>query len=432
MSTSLQGITSKTRRDRKHRFRNLYGMLTKRFLMEAWFEINRESASGYDHVSAKEYAVNLRQNIENLVTRLKGKRYRAPLVRRTYIPKANGKTRPLGIPTTEDKLLQKGVARILEAIYEAEFLEGSFGYRKGKGPLDAVQDVTINLQRRKFAYIVDADIKTFFESIDHEWLIRMLEQRIDDKAFIGLIRKWLRAGILLPENLVEHPTTGTPQGGIVSPILANIYLHYTLDLWFEKKVKPGCEGEAYLCSYADDFITAFRYARDAEKFFQALAARLQKFNLRLAEEKTRILKFTRFKKERRARFDFLGFEFTWGVDRKGVDVIKRRTSRKRIRRSLANFKEWCKEMRNCRLRKIFSILNAKLRGYYNYYGVIGNFNSLNEFYTHAMRILYKWLNRRSQRRSFNYTVFNEILRHYRIEKPRITQQRTYQLQLKLS
>ncbi len=432
MTTSLQGIASKARRDKKHRFRNLYGMLTNRFMLESWTELNRASAPGHDRVFARDYARNLKENVENLVVRLKEKRYRAPLVRRVYIPKAKGKLRPLGIPTTEDKLVQKAVARILEAIYEMEFHEGSFGYRKGRSPLDAVQDVTINLQRRKFAYVVEADIKSFFDTIDHEWLIRMLEQRIDDKAFIGLIRKWLKAGILLPENMVMHPATGTPQGGIVSPILANIYLHYVLDLWFEKKVKPYCDGDAYLCRYADDFIAAFRYGRDADGFHAALGGRLEKFGLHLSEEKTRIIKFTRFRKESRARFDFLGFEFCWGVDRKGCDVIRRRTSRQKLRSSLRNFKEWCRETRNRRMRKIFSILNAKLRGYYNYYGVIGNYDSLREFFTHAMRMLYKWLNRRSQRKSFNYRVFNEIVKFYNVEKPRVTQHTTNQMQFKWS
>ncbi len=432
MQTSLQAITAKSRRFKKHRFRNLYRMINERFLLESWFEINRKAAPGYDRITANEYASDLKGNIKNLVERLREKRYRAKLVRRTYIPKGNGKMRPLGIPATEDRLLQKAAARILTAIFEPEFLSSSFGYRKGKGAGDAVQDVTIKLQRRRFTYIVDADIKGFFDTIDHEWLIKMLELRIDDAAFIGLIRKWLRAGILTPENIVLHPVTGTPQGGIVSPILANIYLHYVLDIWFEKAVKPRCDGEVYLCRYADDFIIAFRYSRDADKFMRVLGKRLERFGLELSADKTRIIQFTRFKKESGARFEFLGFEFRWGIDRKGSDVIKRRTSRVRLRNSLKNFKEWCKESRNRRLRTIFWLLNAKLRGYYNYYGVIGNSDSLNEFFTQAMRILYKWLNRRSQRKSFNYSTFGKILMYYKIEKPRITFINTNQLELKWS
>jgi group II intron reverse transcriptase/maturase len=403
-------------------------MLNENFIAESWVELNRKSAPGFDRVTAKDYARNIKGNIENLVERLKKKHYRAKLVKRVFIPKGNGKMRPLGMPVTEDKLLQKSVARILTAMYEQEFLGCSYGYRPGKGALDAVQDVTINLQRKKFAYIVDADIKGFFDSIDHDWLIKMLELRINDKAFIGLIRKWLKAGILTPEKMVIHPVTGTPQGGIVSPILANIYLHYALDLWFEKVVKRHCEGEVYLCRYADDFVVSFQYARDAEAFYKVLGKRLNKFGLELAEDKTRIIKFTRFRKESGARFDFLGFEFSWGIDRKGLDVIKRRTSRKKLKVSLNNFKEWCKEIRNCRLRKIFGLLNSKLRGYYNYYGVIGNFDSLREFFSQAMKMLYKWLNRRSQRKSFNYKGFNEMLKHYAIEKPRINNVATDQLQ----
>jgi RNA-directed DNA polymerase len=432
MRTSLQGISTKARLNKKHRFKDLYGMLTERFLTESWFELNRKSAPGYDRVTATEYSADLQNNIENLVTTLKEKRYRAKLVRRKDIPKGNGKTRSLGIPTIEDKLLQKSVARILNAIYEQDFLQSSFGYRPKIGAGDAVQNVTTNLQRRKFSYIIDADIKGFFNNINHEWLIKMLEQRIDDKAFIRLIRKWLKAGILTPENQVMHPVAGTPQGGIVSPILANIYLHYALDLWFEKVVIPRCEGEAYLCRYADDFIVAFQYGRDVDKFYKVLGDRLKKFGLELSEEKTKVVRFTRFRKDSGATFEFLGFEFRWGVDRNGKDLVKRRTSRTKLRSSLKNFKEWCRESRNFRLKKIFSLLNAKLRGYYNYYGIIGNSDSLNEFFWKAMRILYKWLNRRSQRKSFNYKGFSETLKHFQIEKPRITQKTTNQLELKWS
>ncbi len=343
MKTSLQEIARKARQNKRHRFTNLYGILNERFLIESWFELNRKSAPGFDRVTAKEYSENLRVNIKNLIVTLKEKRYRAGLVRRKDIPKGNGKTRSLGIPTTEDKLVQKGVVRILTAFFEQDFLSNSFGYRPNMGAGDAVQDVTINLQRKRFSYIVDADIKGFFDNIDHEWLIKMLEQRIDDKAFIRLMRKWLKAGILTPENLVLSPVTGTQQGGIVSPILANIYLHYVLDLWFEKMVKPRCEGEAYLCRYADDFIAAFRYARDAEKFYKVLGKRINKFGLEIAKDKTKIIKFTRFKKESGTCFEFLGFEFRWGVDRKGSDLIQGKTSRSKLGSSLKNFREWCKE-----------------------------------------------------------------------------------------
>jgi len=432
MQTSLQGIASKARRDKKYRFRDLYRLLNEENLIDSWRYINSKAASGVDKTTAKEYVKNLRDNVRDLVARLKRKRYRAKLVRRVYIKKSEGKLRPLGIPATEDKLVQVVVARILNAIYEQDFLPNSFGYRPGIGPREAVQDITSALYWEKYSYIVDADIKGFFDSIDHEWLIKMLEQRIDDRAFIGLICKWLKAGVLTPEGQVEHPVTGTQQGGIVSPVLANIYLHYVLDLWFEKVVKPRCEGEAYLCRYADDFVVAFRYQRDAERFYEALGRRLNKFGLEVAEEKTKIIRFTRFRKEEGAYFEFLGFEFRWGVSRKGKDTIKRRTSRKRFRKSLKNFKEWCRESRNFRLKKLFSLLNAKLRGYYNHYGVIGNYDSLEEFYTQVRRILYKWLNRRSQRRSFNYEGFSEVLRHYQIEKPRITEKPTRQLQLCLS
>jgi len=234
------------------------------------------------------------------------------------------------------------------------------------------------------------------------------------------------------DGKIIHPATGVPQGGIISPILANIYLHYALDLWMEKVVKPRCEGEAYLCRYADDFICAFRYKRDADRFYEALGRRLGKFGLKLAADKTRIIRFTRFRKEEKAYFEFLGFEFRWTVDRKGRDIIKRRTSRKRLRKSIRNLKEWVRKNRNWRLKKLFWKLNAKLRGYYNYYGIIGNARSLKEFFELAWRILYKWLNRRSQRRSFNLKGFVQVCEHYRIAKPRITEKRYRQLKLALS
>lgn len=429
MTTSLQGIANKARREKKYRFRDLYKVLNERFLTETWFTLNRRSASGVDRVSISEFRNNLKENVTEIIEALKRKRYRAQLIRRVYIPKGDGRTRALGIPAIGDRLLQAGAARILSAIYEEDFLPLSFGYRPGMGARKAVQALTVTLQREKLTWVVDADIKGFFDSMDHEWMKRMLEERIDDSSFIRLISKWLKAGVLNPEGSVEHPVTGTQQGGVISPVLSNIYLHYVLDLWFEKVVKPRCRGEAYLIRYADDFIAAFRYRRDADRFYEALGKRLNKFKLSLSPEKTQVIKFTRFQKEKGKCFDFLGFEFRWGIDRKGKDLIKRRTSRKNFRASLRNVKQWCRDNRNYRLRKLFDLLNAKLRGYYYYYGIIGNYASLESFFEEVKRILYKWLNRRSQRKSFNYKAFREILNYYGIEKPRITEVNKFQLTL---
>ena len=420
MQTSLQGIAKKVKLNKKYRFRDLYRLLNEENLLDSWGYLNNKAASGVDRISMKEFEANLLTNIQELVTSLKEKRYRAKLVRRVNIPKENGKHRSLGIPTIGDKLIQKAVTRILEAIYEQDFLSSSYGYRPAIGAKDAVKDLSATLARGRYGYILDADLQGFFDHINHQWLHKMLEERIDDEPFVHLITKWLKAGILSTDGKVLHPVTGTPQGGIVSPILANIYLHYVLDLWFKKKVKPNCKGEIYLCRYADDFICAFRFYDDAGEFYTALIKRLNKFGLPLSSDKTRIIRFSRFEKGTNC-FEFLGFEFRWATSRKGKDMIKLRTSRKKLLSSLIKFSLWCRKCRNLRLRRIFKLLNAKLRGYYNYYGVIGNFASLQEFFRQAMKILFKWLNRRSQKRSFCFNIFNQIAKFYHIEKPRITE-----------
>ena len=424
MQTSLQGIAKKAREQKGYRFRNLYRLLNEELLHYAWSRLNKRAASGVDRVTVKEYEKDLEENIRALVKRLKEKGYKAKLVRRVNIPKGKGEVRPLGIRALEDKLVQIGVAEILAAIYEQDFIESSYGYRPRRGASRAVEALTKEIQFGNYTYLAEADIKGFFDNLDHEWMVRMLNERIDDRAFIGLIRKWLKAGILMPEGMVEHPAAGTPQGGIVSPVLANIYLHYVLDLWFEKVVKRQCEGEAYLCRYADDFVCVFRYRKDVDRFYVELGERLKKFSLELAEEKSGIIRFSRFHKEDRSSFDFLGFEFRWGIDRKGTDRIQRRTAKAKYRKSLAKVVEWCREHRNDRLAKLFSLLNQKLRGYYNYYGVIGNWDRLNQFYNQTLRILYKWLNRRSQRRSFNMRQFSQTVKRNDLLRPRITERPT--------
>jgi group II intron reverse transcriptase/maturase len=421
MPTSLQGIAKKAAHDKSYRFRNLFGMLTVAYVLSGWPLLNKRAASGVDRISVRTYGERLHDHVTSLVERVKNQCYRAKLVRRHYIPKGNGALRPLGIPATEDKLLQTAVARILEAIYEQDFLASSYGYRKKIGARDAVRDLTRHLQFGPYGYVVEADIKGYFDHIDHERLMEMLRWRIDDRPFLGLIRKWLKAGVLDTDGQVLHPVTGLPQGGIVSPILANLYLHHVLDVWFAEVVQPHCEGQAALCRYADDFVCAFQYKRDAERFYGVLGKRLAKYGLELAPEKTRLLRFSRYQKDVKNRFDFLGFTFFWGTDRMGKDRLQRRTARSRLKKALSNFTAWIKRARNQRLLELMNELNSKLRGYYNYYGVRGNSSSLAEFSYHVERLLYKWLNRRSQKTSYTWQGFKDLLKQFAIARPRITE-----------
>ena len=423
MQTTLQGIAQKAKRLKKYRFRNLYREINVDALKWAWKFINKKASAGIDKVTAREFEQDLDENISDTVTNLKQKRYRAKFVRRAHIPKGKGKTRPLGIPALIDKLIQVVVAKILMAIYEQDFTANSYGYRPNLGALDAVEAISKELQYGKYNYIVEADIKGFFDNMDHDWITRMLEERIDDREFIRLIKKWLKAGILETDGKITHPITGSPQGGIVSPVIANIYLHYALDLWFEKVVKPSCNGTAYCCRYADDFVCAFQSEPEARRFYRQLKERLGKFGLEVAEEKTNIIRFSRYQKEENTAFDFLGFEFRWGISRNGKMIIKKRTSPEKLRKALNSITEWCKHMGSMRRKDIFRKLNRKLIGYYNYYGVIGNYDSLSIFFFRMQKILYKWLKRKSFRGKLSWEKFNKYLEIYRIETPRITQGR---------
>ena len=420
--TSLRGRANKAKADKRHRFRDLYRCRDADLLMDCWHDLNKEAASGVDNVTAEAYAANLQANIEALAQRLKAKRYRAKLVRRCYIPKENGKERPLGIPVLEDKLVQLACAKLLTAIYAQEFLDCRYGYRPGRGALDAVRDLTFDLQYGTYGYVVEVDIKGFFDHLDHAWLLDMLRVRIDDRAFLKLIRKWLKAGILETDGQVLHPETGTPQGGTVSPILANVYLHYALDLWFDKVVKTHCRGEALLCRYADDWVCALRYQDDAERFYRVLPKRLEKFNLQVAPEKTHLLRFSRFHPSRRRRFTFLGFEFTWTPDRQGVPRVTRRTARQKLHAACQRITAWIKQHRHLPGREFFQRLNARLRGHYNYYGVRGNSRALYRFFNWVMDGTFKWLNRRGgKRKSFPWEQFTQVLDRVKIARPRITE-----------
>jgi group II intron reverse transcriptase/maturase len=421
MPTSLRGIAKRARRDKKARFRDLYGLLNQQNLRWCFYQLRKDGATGVDQVTFAEYERDLDTNLDDLVQRLKRKRYRAKLVRRKWIPKAGGKLRPLGIPALEDKLLQLAAARLLTAIYEQDFLENSWGYRPGRGPREASRVLEDQLFRGKYGWVVEADIRGFFDNISHEWMLRMLGERVDDRAFLRLIGKWLKAGVLEEDGRVLHPATGTPQGGIVSPVLANIYLHYALDLWFERVVRKGCRGQAYLMRFADDFVCAFQYRDDAERLMGALPVRLKKFGLTVAEEKTRLLRFSRFELESNEAFGFLGFEFRWEKSRHGKAVMRRRTQPRKLQASIRALAEWIRENRHGRVTETLRQLSAKLRGYWNYYGVRGNYGSLNRYYFHCQRLLYKWLNRRSQRNSYTWKGFTALLKRECVPTPCIVE-----------
>ncbi len=419
--TFLRAIAEKASTDKHHRFGDLYRWLDRDVLRLCFFRLRKDAASGVDGVTYQEYEKNLETNLADLEGRLRRKAYRARLVRRKLIPKGNGKMRPLGIPALEDKLVQAAVTQILLAIFEKDFLPCSYGYRPGMSAHDAIRALTEELQFGRHNFVYEADIKGFFENIRWDRLEAMLEQRIADGALRNLIGKWLRAGILEEDGRVVHPQTGTPQGGIISPVLANIYLHVVLDLWFETEVRPKQRGRCRIFRYADDFVVCFEYRHEAEAFDQALKTRLAQFGLEVAADKTKTLRFGRNGGPHNGRFDFLGFEFYWEPDRKGRPRVKRRTATKKWLAGKQRIRDWIKEHRHDRLSRTMKTLRAKLQGMWNYYGLIGNYRRMKLTYEETRRTLYKWLNRRSQRPSMTWRAIDRLMERFQIPPPRIVE-----------
>jgi group II intron reverse transcriptase/maturase len=417
--TSLRAIATKATQQPTHRFGDLYRLLNEAHLRECFFQLRKDAACGVDGVLFEDYEKSLDENLADLVRRLKNKRYHARVVRRKYIPKGQGKLRPLGIPTLEDKLVQQAAAQILSAIYEADFLPVSYGYRSGRSAHDAVRGLTDTLFYGRYEFVFEADIKGYFEHIQWDWLLRMLAQRVQDEAFLGLIRKWLRAGILEEDGRLVHPESGTPQGGTVSPVLANVYLHYVLDLWFERREKRHYRGGCELFRYADDFVVAFGWRHEAEGFERELKTRLAQFGLEVAPDKTRIVRFGRGGGQHNGRFDFLGFEFRWEPSRAGRPVVKRRTSPKKLRGAVGRFTEWIRANRHRKLGELLEKVRAKYRGHAGYFGLIGNSRSLHQYERQTRRVLFRWLNRRSQRLSFTWRRFDRLLRRFGVEGPKV-------------
>jgi RNA-directed DNA polymerase len=315
----------------------------------------------------------------------------------------------------DDKVVQQVVTQILQSIWEQDFLPSSYGYRAQKSAHQAVQSLQLNLQFKGYGYIVEADIKGFFDNMSHQWLMEMLSQRIEDKALLNLINQWLKARVGTKETGFTKPDKGSPQGGIISPVLANIYLHYALDLWFEKRVKPSLEGKAMLIRYADDFVVVFQYQHEAKAFYQELPERLKKFGLEVAEEKTHLKRFSRFQMGKERSFQFLGFEFYWDRDMKGMPIVRRWTATKRHNATLKSIDEWIKSNRSKRLNRFMPMLKWKLTGFGNYFGLPDNSRSVNAVYDFVLHSLYKWLNRRS----YNCQGFKAMLRYFQIEPLRV-------------
>ena len=391
--------------------------------------MDRRKASGIDKATKDEYEQNLEGNLENLVKRMKNGSYWPKPSRRVYIPKeTKGKMRPLGISCYEDKLVENAIAQILGQIYEPKFYKESFGFRPNRNCHQAVREIIEMVQYRKTNYVVEADIKGFFDNVDHDWLMKMLSHDIADRRFLGIVEKFLKAGVMEQGKYLDSEK-GTPQGNGASPILANIYLHYVLDNWFDVIVKRQCQGECYLIRYADDFVCCFQNQREAEVFKQRLEERFGKYGLELAEEKTKILEFGRFARENRERrgegkpetFDFLGFTFYCGMDtKKQFFRCRVKTSRKKFRSKVKAMKEWIKRYRNAPLEWIFKTVNAKLRGHYQYYGVTDNTKEVKGYLQCTKWLLYKWLNRRSEKRSYTIeTFYNGLLRTFPLLEPNI-------------
>ena len=424
MTTELQAIAFKARTHPKHRFQNLMGLLDRNLLYQSWGQLNTQAAPGIDGVTTSQYEQDLSVHIHQLAHDLNTQNYRADDIQRVFIPKANGKQRPLGLPTVKDKVAQQAVSNILQSIWEQDFLRNSYGYRPNKSAHQAVHSLQMNLQYGRYGYLVEADIKGFFDTMDHDWLMRMIRQRVDDERLLTLIKQWLKARIIEPEGDSHKPAAGTPQGGVISPILANIYLHYALDIWFEKRMKPTLSGKAMLIRYADDFVVAFQYRNEAKAFYENLGARLKTFNLDVAPEKTAIKRFSRFHPSQQNAIEFLGFQFYWDTDFGGEARLRRMTAPKKHRAALAHFYTWIKENRHKRLERFVPELNRKVQGFRNYFALSGNSRSVSRIFDHILESLYKWLNRRSQRKSYTWFGMKKMLRHYqfqvmRVRKPRV-------------
>jgi len=427
VQTKLQRIAKKASKDKRCQFTSLFHLMNKSLLLECFTQLKGKAASGIDNITKEAYATKLDANLEDLIKRLHQMAYKPQPVLRVYISKPGSKKRrPLGIPTLEDKLVQAGLVKILQAIYEQDFIDDSYGFRPKRSCHDALRALSQSVEANPVHYMVEADIKGFFDHMDQDQLMAFLQHRIADKRILRYIKRFLKAGIQ-EDGHHKASERGTPQGGVISPLLANIYLHYVLDIWFEKRAKRTSQGYARLIRYADDYVACFQSEEDAKRFMQDMEVRLNQFHLEVAPEKTQLFEFGQFAQskakargERTATFDFLGLTHYCSRSRDGKRFrMKRKTMSKRFTAKLTSYKAWLKANRTLPTAEILKTTAAKLRGHFAYYGVTDNYKSIKSFAYQVLLTLLKWLNRRGKRGCYTWEKFQKLLTLFPLPRPRI-------------
>jgi group II intron reverse transcriptase/maturase len=423
LSTKRRWIAELARRKPGEALTSLHHVIDLEWMHEAYELTRKDGATGIDGVTAEAYEANLEANLVDLLNRIKSGRYKAPPVRRTYIPKADGSQRPLGIPTFEDKVAQRAIVMVLEAVYEQDFLSCSYGFRPARSCHDALRELYGVITRGGQYWVLDVDIRKYFDSIPHHHLRAFLDQRVTDGVIRRMIDKWLKAGVL-EEGLLQRGDEGTPQGGVISPMLSNIFLHHVLDEWYERDVRPRMTGRCTLVRYADDFVMTFKHHHDAKRVLEVLGKRLARYGLTLHPDKTRFIDFRPVRAEvhpdcKAPPFDFLGFTHLWGKSRKGKNVVRQTTAKSRLARALVAANQWCRANRHQLVRWQHVRVSAKLKGHYAYYGITGNMRQLQRYATQVRRLWRKWLERRTRAKRLSWARFNAYLGRYPLPSPRL-------------
>lgn len=425
MTTKIARINQISKERPKEIFTSIYHLINKELLKECFDELDGNKAVGIDKITKDEYRLKLDSNLDTLIEKLKDKSYRPSPARKVNIPKANGKLRGLAIANFEDKIVQMAIKKILEAIFEPKFTINMFGFRPDRGCHDALKYLNQCIMYNKVNYILDADIKGYFDNIDHDKLMKCLKMKIRDNNLLRLIKRFIKAGIL-ENGMYIKGELGTPQGSILSPVLANIYMYYALILWFEK-IKKISKGYIEIINYADDMIICFQYENEAKKIYELMKIRLKQAGLEFAKDKTRLIEFGRFAMERRNKrglgktetFDFLGFTHYCGKSKNGKFRVKRKTCKKKFKQKVQEYKMWIKQNRNGQLKNIIITTKKKLTGHYNYYGITDNIDSIRKYHYCINKLLFKWLNKRSQRKSYTPEQFKQMLKVFELPKPTI-------------